>query len=253
VADTKISAASNATIPLAGTEFVPLSQSGVSTHATIAQVFTTPIFAAGGTTSASYKLTSGTVLSTPAAGAVEYDGKVFYTTPVASARGLSPSQMFAIVAAGGFALGTTSNTSQAAFATTNDVWTLAASTGYWVEGFYRVSKSGTTAAFSMGFSGTATITAVLYYAIGQQVAVNTSGTTQSSVCVNTSAITGVVATGTTDLWVLFKGLLQINAGGTIIPIVALSSATTSPTMVAGSYITLTPIGSDTVSALGNVG
>src|SRR5437773_9412218 len=101
---------------------------------------TNKTFGAGTASQAPIYFTSGTNLTAAAAGANEYDGTVFYSTPVASARGLSPSTMFSIVPAGDFSLQTAAGV-QSAFPTTGDVWTLAATTAYFFEGVYYITKT----------------------------------------------------------------------------------------------------------------
>ena len=251
MADTKISGLT-AAASFIMTDELPVNESGTSKKVTGAQIFTEPVYTAGDATHAAFTLTSGAVQTSPTAGDVEYDGTCFYTTPVASARGVSPSMMFAITAAGDVALAT-SITEQAAFTSTNDVWTLASATTYMIEGMYYISKSGTTAAVGIGFSGGATLTAILYNANSWIGAIGTSSATSQMTMVAASANTNVIATSVTACYVYFKGLIQVNAGGTIIPSVKWSASNTSPTMKAGSFITFTPIGTNTVTKIGNVG
>src|SRR5204862_275181 len=96
---------------------------------------------AGSTSQAPLTFTSGTNLTTATAGAEEYDGTVFYSTPVASARSISPSEMFCAIS-GDFTLQAASGV-QTAFGTACDVWTLAATTTYEFWGQYHMT-TGTT-------------------------------------------------------------------------------------------------------------
>jgi len=259
MADTKISALTAASAAAAANELA-INEAGTSKKVTAAQlktlITTAPVFAAG-TASANTapKLTSGTLNTTAEAGALEYDGKAFYASPLASARGLSPSQMFSIVPAGDFALGTGAAL-QSAFPTTGDVWTLAASTSYFLEGLYYISKTGTSTVVSMGFAaaGGLTITSMLYYAIGGNFTINATNSTTGSTLGNQLAEVTVVPAGGADAWIRFNGIIRVNAGGTLTPQIAFpTAAPTSPLMKVNSWISLAPFGTNTATLLGNVG
>jgi len=211
------------------------------------------ILPAGGTADAPLKFQSGTNLTTAEAGAQEYDGKVFYSTPVASARGLSPSTMFAIVEAGDFALATTSGV-QSAFPATKDVWTLAASTAYWVEGQYRITHSTTacTVAIAFAAAGGLSITSMGLSTQSAVMADNGTATASNMSYVTQLASTVVTISSTANFLITFQGIIRVNAGGTITPQVNWSANTTSPVMKVNSYIKFTPYGSDTANQIGNV-
>lgn len=214
----------------------------------------TIILAAGTNSVAPLVLTSGTNLTTAAAGAIEFDGTVFYSTPVASARGVSPSKMFAMVAAGDFALATTSGV-QAAFAASNDVWTLQAATTYMFEGLYLITHSTTTCTAAMAFAlgGGASVTAINYAVWASILAANTTSTASNFTWVSQVASTVVSATSTVGWAISFLGMIQMNVGGTVTPQINWSANTTAPVMKANSFISFTPLGTNTVTAVGNVG
>ena len=212
-------------------------------------------FGAGTTSVAPLTLTAGTNLTTAAAGAFEYDGLVVYSSPLASARGISPSTMYAIVASGGFALQTAGGV-QSAFASTNDVWTLNGSTTYLFEGMYNIQKSTNSVSVAMAFAagGSLSITSMLYSVWGQNAAANTTGTTGQFTYVNQLASTVVAAASTTNVILVFRGLIRINVAGTLTPQINFSgTAAGTPTMLANSYIMFTPLGTDTNNQVGNVG
>lgn len=160
---------------------------------------------------------------------------------------------FSIVPAGGFALGT-GITVQSAFPTAGDVFTLAALTTYEFEGMYLITKSGTTCTIGLAFAlaGGATITSMLYSAIAQSVAANTTGQVQDSAYVNQVAATVINATSATNVWIKFKGIIRMNAGGTVTPQIIFSAAPTSPVMAPDSWIKFTPIGTNTENTKGVV-
>lgn len=160
---------------------------------------------------------------------------------------------YSIVPATNFSLGTGTGV-QSAFPTTGDVFTLAAATTYEFDGQYYINKSGTTCTIAMAFAlgGGASITSMLYSAIAQSVAVNTTGTAQDMVYVNQVASTVVTATATTAVFIKFKGIIRMNAGGTVTPQIAFSAAPTTPVMTADSFIKFTPIGTNVENVKGSV-
>lgn len=209
---------------------------------------------AGTATAAPVIFTSGTNLTNAVAGTMEYDGKVFYSTPVALARSLNVSRQFSIVPAGDFNLLTTSGV-QSAFPTTGDVWTLQASTAYFFEGVYNITHSTTTCTVAMAFAlaGGATATSIMYEVTSVINAAD--GAPAAPVCtwVDQISTTVVTATSTVGWSIRFKGILRMNGGGTVTPQVNWSANTTAPVMKVNSYITFEPLGTDTTNILGSVG
>lgn len=195
--------------------------------------------------------TANTLAST--VGSQEYDGTVFYTTPVASASGLSPSTMFAIVEAGDFALLTTSGV-QSAFPTTKDVWTLQATTSYFFEGIYYITHTTTTCTAAMAFAaaGGLTITSMAYHVTSVINAANGAPAAPVDTWVNQLASTVVSATSTVGWAIKFQGIIRINVAGTLTPQINWSANTTAPVMKADSWISFTPLGTNTTVQLGNV-
>jgi len=161
--------------------------------------------------------------------------------------------LYSIVPAGDFALGVGTSV-QSAFPTTGDVFTVEAATTYQFEGQYFINKSGTTCTTGMAFAlgGSATITSMKYIAQAQNVAANTTGATVASTWVNQVAATVVNATATSAVAINFKGIIRMNAGGTITPQIIFSAAPTSPVMVADSFIKFTKIGTNVENTVGSV-
>jgi hypothetical protein len=175
-------------------------------------------------------------------------------TPVLETDVLLDTRLnYSIVPAGGFALGTGTSV-QSAFPTAGDVFTLAALTTYEFEGMYLITKSGTTCTvgLALALAGGASITSILYNAIAQSVAANTTGTTQDSAYITQVAATVINATSSTNVWIKFKGIIRMNAGGTVTPQIIFSAAPTTPVMAADSWIKFTPIGTNTENIKGVV-
>jgi len=212
------------------------------------------IFAAGSTTLSSFTETSGTVKTTPGAGDHEFDGVVFYSSPVASARGISPSVMYATVEAGGYAL-TAGSATQAAFPSNKDTWTLEGSTSYYFEGSYTISKSVTTVTTAMSFTlgGGASVTSIRYVVNAFGGANNTTVTVVNNTVIVTVASVIVTATGVGQFTIFFKGIIRMNAGGTVVPSIKFSGTPTTPVMEESSYILFTPIGTNVQNSVGAVG
>jgi hypothetical protein len=176
------------------------------------------------------------------------------TTKKATEKTLFNSRkLMSIVPAGNVTLGTGTSV-QSAFPTSGDVFTLEGSTTYEIEGMYLIDKSGTTCTTGLAFAlaGGASITSMKYIAQSQNVAKNTTGATVASIWVDQVAATVVNATATTAVAIKFKGLIKMNAGGTLTPQIIFSASPTSPVMVADSYIKFTKIGTSTENVIGSI-
>jgi len=197
-------------------------------------------------------------INTPAAGVV---AMFFDTTETVFAskdsagdvHGIDGS-MYAIVEAGDFNLLTTSGV-QSCFPTTKDVWTLKASTTYWMKGFYVITKSTTTVTTAIAFAagGSLSITSMLLECWSFHAAADTTTATLAGTYVDQLASTVVNATSTANVAISFAGLIRVNVAGTLTPQINFSANTTTPVMKANSYIKFTPAGSNTTNIRGNVG
>lgn len=207
--------------------------------------FLTPIVLPAGTASnAPLKLQSGTNLTNAAAGAVEYDGKVVYSTP--AGRGVSPSMMIYRLNSG-FA-GANVNTAQSIFGVGV---TLQASTIYAFKCSFVMSKTSGTVSHNigLGFGGTATLNNILYMGSWMMLTASTLPMVNQgwdAFAINTASntvITGASTTSSRMFYTMFSGTVSINAGGTFIPQYTLSAAPGSAyTTFAGSYFAIWPIG-----------
>lgn len=227
----------------AGTGAVPTwAAAGGFTGGTL----TSNLTVAAGTTSLSpLTFQSGTNLTTATAGAVEYDGKVIYATPNATAgRGVSPSMLFYRLNSS--LAGSNVNTAQSVFGVGV---TLAASTVYAFDGFFTLQKTaGTTShTISLLFGGTATLNNVGYWASSLRYTTanaNEAATAQGIAVVvgygtSTSATvyTGSITTTNSTFTIKIQGTVSVNAGGTFIPQYQLSAAPGGAysTLVGGSF------------------
>lgn len=215
-------------------------------------------YIAGTTAIAPVNLTSGTNLTTAAAGAYEYDGKALYFTSVASSRQVVNAEQFTSIISD--TAGSNVNTAQNIFGTTEDVLTVAASTSYAFEAVYFITRAaGTTShTTSILFGGSATFTSIGYLAAVSNVA----GTPPTVTLTNaqhtwstTAAGVTVIAASTSateNLLIKLRGILRIANAGTIIPQFQYSVAPGgAPTFRANSFFRCWPIGSNTIAAVGN--
>ena len=141
---------------------------------------------------------------------------------------------------------------QAIFATpTTGALTLAGSTTYLVEGWVSlVQGTTTTRTTAFGFGGTATFTSIGFITT---CVTSTGAQAAPTMAYFTAAAGGVMnataTTGGVSFWV--RGVIRVNASGTIIPQITFSAAPGGTnTISANSYMKFTPIGSNTVTAVG---
>lgn len=203
------------------------------------------VIPAGTATVAPVLLTSGTNLTSATAGAVEYDGKVVYATPIGTQRGIVPTQQYYRLNAD--LVGANATGAQNIFGVG---CTLSASTVYEFEMEFAMSKSaGTTPnAISLGFGGTATTNNIGYSVLEKSntnsfTNLATNDTIQAYIQTTAAtALSGAQTAATIFYIFLIKGTVSINAGGTFIPQYTLSAAPGGAySTVAGSYIRIAPL------------
>ena len=197
--------------------------------------------AAGTTSLVPLDYQSGTLLTTPTAGGVEYDGKLAYFTPAGTSRALTLNSYYYRKNTSTVLTSATGN--QSIFGLTSGV-TLQASTLYEVEVEFELTTTGTTShTEAFGFTlATATVS-------GMGVTINrlAQSTTSSALGGYLASVTPVVVTGalTTAQTVMYrvKGAIGISTGGSLNPVIAFSAAPGgTSTIVAGAWMKVTPIG-----------
>lgn len=152
---------------------------------------------------------------------------------------------------------TDSATAQKAFnSSTNGAVTLASSTSYEFEAQYVITNTGATShTWSVLFAGTATFTSLLYTATGRTGDTSAATLTAEKSAYTTAAtalvVTDASTTATEFVIIKLRGILRVNAGGTVIPQVKLSAqANGTQKMLANSFIKFRPFGSDTETTTG---
>jgi len=166
---------------------------------------------AGTTSAAALDFTAGSLLTTPIAGAFEYDGTVFYATPVASQRGQLQSQFLRVQVSNNTLTDTTS--AQAVFSSPSAVsLAVTTSTGVALTAVSRIYGTSTTALVVTGASTSAT----------ENLVITLKG------IMKTNAATAITP----------QFLYSAAPGG-------------APTVLPNSYIKLIPLGNSSMISVGN--
>lgn len=219
-------------------------------------------FGAGTATVAPINLTSGTNLTTAAAGALEYDGTCFYATAVGSSRQNIAAAQRIVLTSTHDLVDTTIASATPFFVATGAATgavSLAAGTAYEFEGLMLWTNTGTTShTWSVLFGGAATLTRIAYVA---QATTSTGAALTAVSQIPSAAATAVVITGastsaTENVSVWVKGIVTINGAGTFIPQILASarpgaSGTPGVTALAGSNFRIWPIGAAANIVVGN--
>ena len=267
-------AADKVGIVTGGTEIMRVSSAGVelngSTSGSVtlsapavagASIFTFPVVVSTDTLvslAATQTLTNKSLIfqnnlsATATAGAIEYDGTVFYGTPQGAQRGIIPAAQFFRLESN--LAGTNVNTVQSVFGVSV---TLSTSTVYAFEAIYYFNKTAgvTSHTLGIGYGGSATLNSILWGGLsfdGSTVLPTraNSGTSQiASASAANLVVTGAIASAASTAFISIKGIVSINGGGTFTPQYTLSAAPGGAySTMAGSYFLIYPIdasGSDT--------
>lgn len=210
------------------------------------------LLAAGTTTTYPVSFTTGTLMTTAAAGALEFNTGIFYASGVASSRQVIDAEQFIALTSGN------TLTSQTAVQPMFDggggpaggALTVAGSTSYQFEcSFSLSSMSSSSGSFGFALGGTATLTSQTWYTNGNKATLATAATPQSTY--NTAAnVALTTATVATVGWAEVRGIVRINAAGTLIPQVSLGVAAAA-VVDGNSFCRFWPVGSNTVVNVGN--
>jgi hypothetical protein len=210
---------------------------------------------AGTVTYAPLVYTSGTNLTTAAAGAMEYDGKVFYGTGQAGQRGVMATQHFIALTVD--YTGSNVNTAQQVFnSPAGGIITLPASTSYFLEAVYYITRAAGTTSHTLStlFALGGTLTSIAYTADTTSTTGNVLGTVSRiyATAATATAVTAASTSATENITVVIRGMVRTNTAGTFIPQIQYSAAPGgAPTILANSYLRLIPIGTNTVASVGN--
>lgn len=210
---------------------------------------TNPTFAAGTTAKPSYTLLSGSLLTTPAAGATEYDGVVFYKTASANNRGVAPNVQYVILTS---ARTFTNNTSaQAVFAggggPASGQITLPVGT-YFFDTMIQITglPSALAKTATLAFGGTATLSSVHGTMID-------SVSTNVITPVTSSTFVSAFSLGTSPTAITFRvtGVFRVSVAGTVILNYTQGTNSTAAVVTADSYMSIYSVGGSSAAYVGN--
>jgi nucleoside phosphorylase len=207
------------------------------------------ILAAGAAAEAPLKFQSGTNLTTAEIGSLEYDGKVFYITPIASGRHVNIGhQLIALTAA--YSLVSQTGAQKMFNAPAGGALTLGANTTYRFECMFSLTAmNAASGSFGFALGGTATYTRQKWQAVCADAALATASNSQitDNVAANVALCTASISTtGCAHI----KGIIRVGTAGTCIPSVSLTTAAVAIVGV-DSFFEIWPVGLDTVQSVGN--
>lgn len=208
---------------------------------------------AGTTSIAPIVMTSGSNLTSPTAGALEYDGNVMYDTPTTNNRHLRDDEQL-IVQFTPNTLSNTTSTQKLFNAVTNGTLTLAGNTTYYFECDFNISGMSSTVGnckFDLKGAGTGTVTSE-WHCEGLDATTQTTAAALGGMYSSLNASIGdiVPATNGTAMHAHIWGVMRITSAGTIIPSVGLTTGAAA-LVGSGSYFRAIPIGTNTVVSVGN--
>ena len=212
---------------------------------------------------AALQFTAGDVLSTPAAGAFEYDGISFYSTATANQRSVVPGTQFVMTPGLSPYTLTQSTSAQQIFGSpAGGSISLNGSTTYMFEGLYVVSNTAAPSAahsVSLQFALGGSITSISYTAdVTTSSGAPSAGATNLTRTLSTIAgATQITPSGTTTnselITVVVRGVVRTNAAGSFTPQIKYN--TNAPggasTIQGNSYFKLIPVGTSSVISVGN--
>lgn len=189
-------------------------------------------------------------LGTTTAGAFEYDGVAMYATPVSAQRGVIKTEQFIFLQSAYTLVSQTA--AQAMFnVPTNGQVTLTTGTYQFECLFSLSSMSSSSGAFGFALGGTATTTQNWIATARKSALTDTATTNPSVTSYNTTANTGLVAANLiTTGFARINGTVIVTVAGTLIPQVSLGVAAAA-VVGAGSYFRISPLGTTTVTSVGN--
>lgn len=255
MADTKISAATN-NATVAGTDEFATNKAGASNRtaasAVKTYVNTAPVFAAGTASANTWpKLTAGTLLTTPEAGALELDGNCLYGTTDAGNRGIIPIRHL-IRCNATRTLPNDTNENAIFDSPTNGRLTLETGTYLFkiMCGITSMSATSGNALLDILGAGTAVCDDWLYNCIGKDGTLISVTAVLGVMAVIQSTPASMFTAGTgAQMWFTGEGTFTVTTAGTLIP--SIDQVTAAAAVVAiGSFFYCERIGDTGVVSVG---
>jgi hypothetical protein len=257
MADTKISALTAAGAAADANEFA-INEAGTSKKLSASllktYVNTAPLWAAGTSSASTWpKLTTGTKLTTPEDGAIEYQDNCIYGTGKANNRGVFQLEHW-ISQVNSRTLGNNTNLQKLFDSVSNGTLNLATGLYFFSCMFALTGMSATSgnALFDLKGAGSCTLTTILYNLNGVDsgnVANVGNKTGQGSTTAATAASCVTAGTGTAMI-VEINGCFVVSVAGTIIPSVQQVTAAAA-TVLGGSYFRCHRVGTTSQASIGD--
>jgi hypothetical protein len=214
------------------------------------KTITALILSAGGSGAgtAPITLTSGSLLTTPEAGTLEYDGNVVYINQTANNRGVSAPVLFANLVANYTA--TNGTAVQKVFnSPANGQIALDANKTYRIRMMVRIvhGTGNSTKGIGLTYSGAGTIS---YQTTLCSVATNAAATASTFIHGDTFAAIASGNTNATATVFTYEATVRTTTAGNLQPVFQISVAQ-NPVVQAGSFVEVCQIGSNGVSSVGN--
>ena len=197
---------------------------------------------------------AGTNLSSPTAGAMEYDGAVGYLTPSTN-RGVLSSQHF-ITQTSNYVASDVATAQQVFNSAAAGAIALSASKTYLFDAVYYITRSAgaTSRTLSTLFNATNPLTAISYIAETTSTTGNSLGAVSRiyGTGVTATVVTAASVSTTENVTVVLRGIIRTNLATTFTPQIQFSAiAGGDPTVLSGSYFNLVSLGSSSVTYVGN--
>jgi len=213
---------------------------------------------AGSASQAPLLFTAGTNTSVAAAGAVEYNGTVFLSTPAATQRGLMPTE-YLVALASNYTANDSASAQKVFNVPTDGAVAVLANTTYFIEGQYMIAPAinfnaeSVQTLFALG--GGATLTSIRYVAdtsTGLASAVTAAKKVQVTAATATTVTDAAPGGAATNFVIQIRGIIRTNVAGTITPQFQFTGTPGSaPIVQANSFFRLVPVGSGSVTTIGS--
>lgn len=197
-----------------------------------------------------FNTASTTLATTPTVGSSEFDGKAFYVTPSTSNRAVVDSE-YLITNTATVTLVSQTGVQPIFTTPTNGTLTLPANGTYEFEGYFSLSSmSGSSGSFGFALGGTATLTSITWMSQAAKATLATAAAWTGTFNV-TNANTALTAANTNTVGAAYiRGTFTMTTAGTVIPQVSQGNAAAAVVGV-GSFFRFWPVGSNTVTSVGN--
>ena len=187
-------------------------------------------------------------------GGFSTSGYLFVGLGAAAVQGVVGAYQMATVQGSDVSLANNITTAQSVLAAANDTLTVLAATTYRFRAKLYIATGTTTHTTAFGFGGTATLTSIRYQSklwSGTSGTINSTAPSILDVASATSTVLNATSAAAFTI-IELEGTIRVNAAGTLIPQITFSAGPTGTCAVkVDSFIELWPIGSNTISSIGN--